>query len=155
MISEKQKTARYKRLKEQASELLANSPSRESAFATLNALLYHKVSYIFWVGIYLMKDDKLIVNAYQGPLACQVLPFQRGICWQSVMEETSIIVPDVHKVPEHIACDSRSKSEIVIPLRDSTGKIYGVLDVDSEQLNTFSEADRIGLEGLVELVVSS
>ncbi|MBN1951943.1 MAG: GAF domain-containing protein [Bacteroidales bacterium] len=152
MISEAQKVARYQRLISQAEGLLEKSPSRESAFATLNAILYHKISYIFWVGFYLLHEKELIVNAYQGPLACQVLPYPRGICWQCIREGLAIIVPDVNLAPDHIACDSRSKSEIVIPLKGKDGIIPGVLDVDSDQTGAFTEADANGLTNLVNLI---
>ena len=152
MISEEQKKARYQRLHEQASELLRTSPSAESAFATLNALLYHKVSYIFWVGFYLRRNQQLIVSAYQGPLACQVLPYPKGICWQCVLEETPVIVPDVHAAPDHITCDLRAKSEIVLPLFDSHSQIIGVLDIDSDSHSAFTEADKSGLQSLLKLL---
>lgn len=152
MVSDKQKTSRYERLVKQAEELLLKSPSLESGFATLNALLYHKVPYIFWVGFYLLREDQLIVNAYQGPLACQILPYPKGICWQCVIEKKTILVPDVSLVSNHVACDARSRSEIVTPVYDKDGNIIGVLDVDSDRINAFSRADQKGLEALVQLL---
>lgn len=152
MKSEKQKPARYERLYKQAEDLIRTSPSTVAKFATLNALLYHKIPYIFWVGFYLVDDKRLIVSAYQGPLACQVLSYPSGICWQSVIEKSPLLIPDVHKVPNHIACDSRAKSEIVIPLRHADGAVYGVLDVDSDRLNAFDKADQEGLTRLTQLL---
>jgi GAF domain-containing protein len=152
MISDKQKNARYKRLFNQAESLIKSSPSIISAYSTLNALLYHKIPYIFWVGVYLRNEDKLIVSAYQGPLACQILPYPKGICWQCIEKGSTISIPDVHEVKNHIACDSRSQSEIVIPIKNKGKDIIGVLDIDSDQKNVFTEADRIGLEKLVGLL---
>ena len=152
MVSDKQKTSRYERLVKQARELLLKSPSPESAYATLNALLYHKVPYIFWVGFYLLREEQLIVSAYQGPLACQILPYPKGVCWQSIIKKKTLLIPDVRMVSNHVACDSRARSEIVTPLYDIKGAIIGVLDVDSDQTDAFSEVDKKGLEALVQLL---
>ena len=99
-----------------------------------------------------MSDGKLIVKNYQGPVACMELAKDTGVCWAGINQQKSIIVPDVEQFPGHIACDSRSKSEIVIPLKNKKNEIIGVLDVDSNELNSFDEVDREELEKIVELI---
>ena len=85
--------------------------------ATINAILYHKMDGFFWVGFYLLWNDRLLVGPYQGPLACLELPRDKGVCWAAINSGNSVVVHDVHEFPGHIACDSRSKSEIVIPVQ--------------------------------------
>jgi GAF domain-containing protein len=106
----------------------------------------------FWTGFYLLKDGELIVKSYQGPVACQVLEKNTGVCWAGVNQQKTIIVPDVHKFPGHIACDSRSKSEIVVPLKDNENRIIGVLDVDSTLINAFDPIDAEFLEKILSLL---
>ncbi|MCP4570960.1 MAG: GAF domain-containing protein [bacterium] len=120
--------------------------------ATACALLHHKMPHFFWTGFYLLKEDKLVVGPYQGPLACAVLPGPEGVCWAGVEQDATIIVPDVHAFPGHVACDSRSNSEIVVPLRDADDRVVGVLDVDSEEPDSFDEVDATGLERIVVLI---
>jgi len=108
----------------------------------------------FWTGFYLLGEGKLCVGPYQGPLACQELEKNKGVCWAGINEKRSIIVPEVDKYPGHIACDSRSRSEIVVPIRDVDGMIIGVLDVDSLQPDFFDEEDAEGLEKIVELIIA-
>ena len=97
-------------------------------------------------------NGELIVGAYQGPVACQILAKNKGVCWAGIKQGKTIVVPDVHLFPDHIACDSRSKSEIVVPFKDKTGKITAVLDVDSSELNSFDEVDAEFLEKIVALI---
>jgi GAF domain-containing protein len=120
--------------------------------ATVTALLFHKFPYYFWTGFYLLKEGELVVGPYQGPLACQVLEKEKGVCWAGILRGETIVVPDVHKFPGHIACDSRSNSEIVVPLLAPDGSVTGVLDVDSTDLNAFSEIDKVWLEKIVALL---
>ena len=120
--------------------------------ATINAVLYHKMDYFFWCGFYLMQEDKLQVGPYQGALACINLAKNTGVCWAAINQKNSVIVPDVEAFPGHIACDSRSKSEIVIPLRNRENKIVGVMDVDSKEYDSFDETDASELEKIVRLV---
>lgn len=146
------KLARYERLLNQLKPLLAESPGFYSRLATINAVLYHKISYIFWVGFYLLENDRLVVNAYQGPLACQELEYPKGVCWHSIKQKAAVTVPDVSKFEGHIACDSRSKSELVVPLFHGD-EIIGVIDADSDQLNAFDKADEIGIKRILSLVL--
>jgi len=143
---------RYQRIYNQLEELLPKTNDPISRMATVSAVLYHKMDQAFWCGFYRLVAEDLIVGPYQGPLACQVLSRNKGVCWAGIREGKSIIVPDVEKFPGHIACDSRSKSEIVVPLRDADGHIIAVLDIDSKELNSFSQVDAEGLEKILSLI---
>ena len=149
--------ARYDRIHQQLTELLDSGAKQTddaiARMATIAALLAGKMPHFFWTGFYLLKGGKLVVGPYQGPLACAVLPGPEGVCWAAFNKGESIIVPDVHAFAGHVACDSRSSSEIVVPLRDAAGNIIGVLDVDSDQPDAFTQADRVGLEKIVDLVM--
>ena len=146
------KDRKYQRLYEQIRELLPKGNTPVSAMATIAAVLYHKIDYFFWCGFYLLEEGKLNIGPYQGPVACQELARDQGVCWAGISRGETIIVPDVEAFPGHIACDSRSKSEIVIPVKDITGKTVAVLDVDSTALNSFDESDARGLEQIVGLL---
>jgi len=146
------KQARYNRLFKQLQELLTTTEDLTARMSTISAVLYHKIDYFFWTGFYILREGELIVGPYQGPLACQVLKKGTGVCWVSINQKKSIIVEDVEKFPGHIACDSRSKSEIVIPIYNKEGSIYGVMDVDSKDLYSFDDTDRYGLEKILELL---
>ncbi len=108
--------------------------------------------HFFWTGFYRLVDEDLIVGPYQGPLACMVLERHAGVCWAAIDRGESILVPDVHAFPGHIACDSRSRSEVVVLLRDCTDGIRGVLDVDSETPDVFTAADVEGLERIAAMI---
>jgi L-methionine (R)-S-oxide reductase len=145
------KEGRYLRLYAQIADLMVKSPDQISKMATIAAILYNKMDYFFWCGFYRFDGARLIVGPYQGPAACQILE-GRGVCLAAVSQQKTIVVTDVHSFPGHIACDSRSLSEIVIPIFDSTGKITGVLDVDSRELASFDETDAFHLEKIVGLL---
>src|SRR5512136_988928 len=148
------KRERYGRVAEQLRELFASTRDPLGRMATAAALLHAKMSGFFWTGWYLLRDGELTVGPYQGSLACLILPAHQGVCWAGVDRGESVIVPDVHAFPGHIACDSRSRSEIVIPLRDTSGTVIGVLDVDSERPTYFDDVDREGLEAIAALIYS-
>ena len=120
--------------------------------ATISAVLHHKLGKTLWTGFYSLKDGELIVKTYQGPLACQVLKKNTGVCWTAVNKQKTIIVSDVHKFEGHIACDPRSKSEIVVPVRDKNGTIIGVLDIDGKVLDRFDNTDATELERITGLL---
>ncbi len=152
-MTEKQKAGRYRRLYEQIRELIAkDEPNATARMATIIAVLHHKMKGFFWTGFYLLDEGELIVGPYQGSLACIRLKKDTGVCWAGINRGETVIVPDVHQFPGHIACDSRSNSEIVVPLRNSKGEIYGVLDVDSADFNTFDEVDAEWLEKILDLI---
>ena len=146
------KDKRYNRLYEQLKTIVAKTDDPIAHMATISAVLYHKMDYFFWCGFYRLIDDKLVVGPYQGPVACQELEQHKGVCWAGVDSKKTILVPDVEKFPGHIACDSRSKSEIVIPVYDSDNRIMAILDVDSKDLESFNEIDQKWLEEIVKLI---
>ena len=147
------KQQRYQRLYKQIQDLIVKSSNNPlSNMATINAVLYHKMDHFFWCGFYLLRDGKLQVGPYQGALACINLPKGTGVCQAALSQQTALVVPDVEAFPGHIACDSRSKSEIVIPLRNRENELVGVLDVDSKDHDSFDEVDAAELEKIVRLV---
>lgn len=147
-----QKTERYHRVITQLKDLFAATGDPISRMATASALLYHKMNHFYWIGFYRLIDGQLLVGPYQGTLACQKLKKDTGVCWAAVNQNQTIIVPDVHQFPGHIACDPKSKSEIVIPVRDKTGAVTAVLDADSDKLNTFDQTDAQYLELIAALI---
>lgn len=106
----------------------------------------------WWTGFYRVIGEELVLGPFQGPLACSRIKFGRGVCGTAWKERATQVVPDVEQFPGHIACSSASKSEIVVPLTDKEGNITAVLDIDSEQLSTFDECDRLWLEKIVALM---
>jgi L-methionine (R)-S-oxide reductase len=150
-MDKKTKLERYNRMYEQLEELLKKSDFPISRMATVIGILHHKMDF-FWTGFYLLNNGRLSVGPYQGTLACQELEKNKGVCWAGINQGKTIVVPDVEQFPGHIACDSRSKSEIAVPLKDKNDNIIGVLDIDSKTLNTFDEVDAEGLEKIVGLI---
>lgn len=146
------KENRYARIYKQLSDLVLKSNSTNARMATIIAVLHHKMNTFFWTGFYLLENDEMTVNMYQGPVACQILEKGKGVCWAAFNQQNTIIVDDVEQFPDHIACDSRSKSEIVIPLKNKSGKIIGVLDIDSKEKAAFNEIDAKWLEKILGLV---
>lgn len=146
------KSKRYERLYDQIESLLAGKDYPVARMATTAAVLHHKMEYFFWTGFYLLDDGELVVGPYQGPVACIVLEKDKGVCWAGLNRKETIIVPDVHAFPGHIACDSRSRSEIVVPLKDREGNVKGVLDIDSRDLSSFDEVDARWLEKIIQLL---
>jgi L-methionine (R)-S-oxide reductase len=106
----------------------------------------------FWVGFYLRKENQLVLSAFQGTIACTRIDFGKGVCGHCYAKKEILIVPDVDEFPGHIACSSASRSEIVLPIFNSSGEVFGVLDVDSDKLNDFSETDADGLQKIVKIV---
>jgi L-methionine (R)-S-oxide reductase len=145
-------TKRYERIFNQLKELLQRTDNRIARMATVASILHHKMPHYFWTGFYIHTNNDLTVGPYQGPLACQVLEREKGVCWAAFLNKETIIVPDVHKFPGHIACDSRSNAEIVVPLLDEKGQVWGVLDVDSKMRDVFSPVDQHWLEKIVGLL---
>jgi L-methionine (R)-S-oxide reductase len=151
-MDRKKKEGRYERIYNQLYTLVKKSDDTQARMATIIAVLHHKMEYYFWTGFYMLKEGELIVNSYQGPVACQVLEKNKGVCWAAINRQETVVVEDVHAFPGHIACDSRSSSEIVIPFRNPQGVIIGVLDVDSKEKGSFDAVDAEWLQKIVELV---
>ncbi len=147
------KRKRYERLTQQIKDLIVKSSNNPlSNMATINAVLYHKMDYFFWCGFYLLQGEKLQVGPYQGSLACINLAKDTGVCWAAVNNKKTMLVNDVEAFPGHIACDSRSKSEVVVPVKNKNDEIIGVLDVDSKDYSSFDEIDVAALEKIVRLI---
>jgi GAF domain-containing protein len=143
---------RYKRIFTQLQSLLQKTDNTISCMSTVIALLHHKMPHFFWTGFYILNRGELTVGPYQGPLACQVLEKKKGICWAGILRRSTIVVPNVHEFSGHIACDSRSNSEIVVPLFNKDNHPWAVLDVDSRKFNAFSDLDKQWLEKIVKLI---
>lgn len=141
----------YDILIRQAEALIKDVPHTISNLANISALIYNSLDNINWAGFYLAEGDKLILGPFQGNTACVEIPFGKGVCGTAAAEKRTVIVRDVHGFAGHIACDSASRSEIVIPIYKQ-GEIFGVLDIDSPMLSRFDENDGAGLESLVKVI---
>ena len=141
----------YILLVSQAESVIENVPYTVTNLANISALIYDELSDLNWAGFYLMRDGKLILGPFQGKLACTQIPIGKGVCGTAVAENKTMLVENVHEFPGHIACDSASNSEIVIPVRHD-GEVIGVLDIDSPLVGRFSEEDKAGLEKLVSVL---
>ena len=143
-ISLGSKQEQYSNLLPQINALIIGEPDLIANMANICAALKEQFNWL-WIGFYLVKDNQLVLGPFQGPIACTRINYNRGVCGTAWAQEKTIIVPDVDQFPGHIACSSHSKSEIVVPwLQD--GKTIGVLDVDSETLNSFDTIDQMYLE---------
>ncbi len=151
-MDKSKKEGRYERIYKQLSGLVEKSNSTRARMATIIAVLHHKMEYFFWTGFYETENGEMTVQMYQGPVACQVLEKNQGVCWAAFNKQSTVVVKDVHQFPGHIACDARSKSEIVVPLKNNQGEVVGVLDVDSNELNAFDDTDARWLEKILELI---
>lgn len=141
----------YKLLEKQLESLIEDTEWSISMLANASALIWDALEDINWAGFYIMRNGRLELGPFQGKVACVSIDIGKGVCGTAVLEDKTQLVPDVHKFPGHIACDSASNSEIVIPVH-SGGIIYGVLDIDSPLKGRFTEDDRKGLETLVKVI---
>ena len=141
----------YEKLKKEIKTLIDGVPYEIANFANVSAALWQNLDNINWVGFYLMEEGKLVLGPFQGKPACIEIPRGRGVCGTAAQEKRTVLVEDVHKFPGHIACDSASNSEIVVPIFKN-GEIYGVLDIDSPYFARFTAEDRRGLEEIVKIL---
>ena len=141
----------YDFLCQQLRSLTDGIPYKIANLANASALLWQELSQINWAGFYLMEDGALVLGPFQGKTACIRIPVGKGVCGTAVAENASQLVPDVHAFPGHIACDSASESEVVIPIRNG-GEIYGVLDIDSPVKGRFTQEDLAGLTRFVAVL---
>lgn len=141
----------YDALIPQVKALVADETNLMANLANVAAVLREAFGF-FWVGFYMKDVQDLVLGPFQGPLACTRIPFHKGVCGHAYTTQESVLVPNVEDFPGHIACSSASKSEVVVPVRNLDGEVVGVLDVDSDQLNDFSEVDVQGLEAIVHLL---
>lgn len=144
------KTRAYAELHAHGLGILEGVGDEIAAMATISSLVHHAFGFL-WTGFYRVVEPGALlrVGPYQGSLGCLEIAFGRGVCGTAAAERRSIIVPDVEKFPGHIACDSRSRSEIVVPVNGAHGELLAVLDVDSKELDSFDQEDQRGLERLV------
>ena len=138
----------YTMLAKQMRALLEGERDMVACLSNASALLNEALADINWVGFYLAKNGELLLGPFQGKVACVHIPFGKGVCGTSFAENRTVRVADVHLFPGHIACDSASNSELVIPLRNGVREPVAVLDIDSPSLARFTEEDRIGLEAV-------
>ena len=131
----------YEEVIAQIREKFDESQDFVARMATSAALLHDRFQHFFWTGYYLLREGELTVGPYQGSPACVILEPHKGVCWAGVDRAKTVIVPNVHEFPDHIACDGRANSEIVLPLRGAKGEIIGVFDVDSADFDSFDETD--------------
>jgi L-methionine (R)-S-oxide reductase len=141
----------YEEMAPQIEALLAGETDVTANLANAAAALKEAFGF-FWVGFYLKKEGQLVLGPFQGPVACTRIDFDKGVCGHCYTTKQTVIVPNVDEFPGHIACSSASKSEIVLPLFDATGEVFGVLDVDSDRLDDFSETDAEGLGRIVKII---
>lgn len=146
------KPAAYREINGQLDALFADEPSALANTANMSALLFEALPGLNWVGFYLLQGRELVLGPFQGKVACVRIGLGRGVCGTAAERLTTLIVPDVHAFPGHIACDSASRSEIVVPLIQD-GRLLGVLDLDSPQLARFDEEDAAGLEAAVAVLM--
>ena len=145
------KNKTYELLVKQVESLLEGENNPVGQLANAAALLHETMGW-WWTGFYLIKDGELQLGPFQGPIACYRIKHGRGVCGTAWAENRTIVVPDVEQFPGHIACSSLSRSEIVVPLRNSDGEVTGVLDIDSKDLATFDETDARWLEEIARVI---
>ena len=146
------KAERYEELRRDINAVLDGEPDRTARMATVSAMLSAAFEHYFWAGFYVVdtaKGDELVVGPYQGTLGCLRIAFGRGVCGTAAATRQTQIVPDVHAFPGHIACDSRSRSEIVVPVLDPTGQLIAVFDGDSTEPAAFDAVDAEGLQAIL------
>ena len=144
----------YNEINVMLASIIEGIPYTMTNLANASALLNEKLDGINWVGFYTIKDGRLVLGPFQGKVACTIIPMGKGVCGTAAEKDSTQVVPDVHKFPGHIACDSASNSEIVIPMHRS-GTVFGVLDIDSPLFNRFDENDKAGLEEFARILEKS
>src|ERR1700677_3914042 len=148
------KAAAYRELQQQLAALFAGERNGLANAANMSALLYEALPNLNWVGFYFLQAGELVLGPFQGKVACVRIALGRGVCGTAAERRETIIVPDVNAFPGHIACDTASRSEIVVPLIKG-GRLLGVLDIDSPQIARFDEEDGVGLNAAAALLVQS
>jgi L-methionine (R)-S-oxide reductase len=141
----------YDELAPQIAALVEGESDLVANLANITAALKEAFGF-FWVGFYVKKENQLVLSAFQGPIACTRIDFDKGVCGHAYTTGEIVIVPNVDEFPGHIACSSAAKSEIVLPVFDESGEVAMVLDVDSDKLDDFSQTDAKGLRKIVEII---
>jgi GAF domain-containing protein len=147
------KRTTYAELAEQYAALIHGEPDRIANAANLAALIFHGLPDLNWAGFYFTRGTELVLGPFQGKVACVRIPWGQGVCGTAAARAATVLVPDVHAFPGHIACDAASESELVVPLLVE-GRVAGVLDLDSPLLARFNEDDRIGCEHLAAMLAA-
>ena len=151
-IIEGTKEEKYEALLKQIESVVADESDLIANMANVASMI-HETFHFWWTGFYrVISDKELVLGPFQGPLACTRIRKGRGVCGTAWAEAKTQVVPDVDLFPEHIACSSASRSEIVVPLFDEKDEIFAVLDIDSAELNTFDETDKLYLEKIADLM---
>lgn len=145
----KEKQEAYERCRVGIVALCEGENDLIAKMASVVAVLHQEMTGFFWTGFYRVVDGGLVIGPYQGTVGCLRIDFGRGVCGTAAQTGETQVVPDVHEFPGHIACDPNSQSEIVVPVRDPSGELIAVLDIDSERLGWFDEEDRIQLEKIL------
>jgi L-methionine (R)-S-oxide reductase len=148
------KNAAYAEILAQLKAVFTDEPNGMANAANMSSLLYEALPGLNWAGFYFLQDGELILGPFQGKVACVRIAIGRGVCGTAAERRQTLIVKDVHEFPGHIACDSASRSEIVVPLIKD-GRLLGVLDLDSPDLARFDEEDRAGLEAAARLLLQA
>jgi GAF domain-containing protein len=154
-VNAEQKQALYLEAEKELISITEGEKNVTALMATVSCILAQKFDYYFWTGFYIVdpeKENELVVGPYQGTLGCLRIPFGRGVCGTAAATLETQLVEDVHAFPGHIACDSRSNSEIVVPVLNVQGQLIAVLDVDSVDIGSFDETDRVALETLMQRI---
>ena len=141
----------YKLLTEQMKALAEDEKWFVPVMSNASAILYDNMEDLNWAGFYIMRDGALVLGPFQGKVACINIPVGKGVCGTAVAKDATMLVEDVHQFPGHIACDSASNSEIVVPIHKD-GKVVAVLDIDSPKLARFNQDDKAGLEEFVKVI---
>ena len=153
-LSKLSKPELYRELAAQLSALIQDETDPVANMANCAALIFHSVPKLNWAGFYLLKGGELVLGPFQGPVACVRIAFGRGVVGTAAEKRTTICVGDVNKFPDHIACDTASKSEIVVPLTSDDSHLLGVLDIDSPELNRFDADDEEGFRALGKIIAA-
>lgn len=152
-IDHQQKTAIYERVTREIKATLEGETDLLAAMTTIACLLHQAFDNYFWTGFYRrVGPDRLLIGPYQGTLGCLRISFDRGVCGACARSQQTVIVPDVHQFPGHIACDPDSRSEIVVPIFNRAGELIAVFDVDSDHYDAFDETDQRYLERIMSLL---
>jgi L-methionine (R)-S-oxide reductase len=153
-VTRMEKPELYDGLASELAALIAGEPDLVANAANMAALVYHALPEINWAGFYFTRDRQLVLGPFQGKPACIRIPWGDGVCGAAAARGASIVVPDVDAFPGHIACDTASRAELVVPLL-AAGRVVGVFDLDSPRLGRFDDDDRIGCEKLVAVFVQN
>ncbi len=157
-MTQNEKSQRYAEVAREIAAVIEGETNLTARMATVSNILHHSFEHYFWTGFYLVdpeKDRELVIGPYQGSMGCLRIPFDKGVCGAAAATGETQLVDDVHAFPDHIACDARSESEIVVPVFNPSGELIAVFDVDSDQKAQFDHTDAEGLEAILKNAFAS